>query len=90
MAEAEDGTAALERVHEAPVDLMVIDFAMPGLNGAEVAIEARRLRQDQKILFVTGYADARAIDTAAPDAPVLRKPFTAAHLIRSVEDSLQD
>ncbi len=87
--EAEDGTAALEQVHAAPVELMVIDFAMPGLNGAEVAIEARRLRQDQKILFVTGYADARAIDTAAPDAPVLRKPFTAAQLIRAVEESLR-
>jgi PAS domain S-box-containing protein len=87
--EAEDGIAALARIHEEPVELMVLDFAMPGLNGAEVAIEARRIRQGQKVLFVTGYADAKAIESAAPDAPVLRKPFTAAQLIRAVNDSLR-
>jgi CheY-like chemotaxis protein len=87
--EAEDGTAALALLAVKAVDLMIVDFAMPGLNGAEVATRALRLRPGQKLLFVTGFADAAAIESAAPGAPVLRKPFAAQQLVTAVGESLQ-
>ena len=54
--EAGSGGAALETLQGRPdVDLMLLDFAMPGMNGAEVAREARSRRPQLPIIFVTGY-----------------------------------
>jgi CheY-like chemotaxis protein len=54
--------------------LVLLDFAMPGMNGAEVAREIRARRPDLPILFVTGYADAAAL-TETDDDQIIRKPF---------------
>jgi CheY-like chemotaxis protein len=70
---AEAALAAL--AGEAP-DLMLVDFAMPGMNGAELACAARRLHPTLPIVFVTGFAETDQLEGAlGPGAPVLRKPF---------------
>ncbi len=57
-------------------DLVLIDFAMPGMNGAELAREARRLHPGLPIVFVTGFAESDQLEGAlGSDVPVLRKPF---------------
>jgi PAS domain S-box-containing protein len=73
--EAGSGGAALEVLdrHD-EIDLMMVDFAMPGMNGAEVAREARARRPQLPILFVTGYADTTALPSPG-DEDILRKPF---------------
>jgi CheY-like chemotaxis protein len=73
--EAGSGGAALEVLdqHE-DIDLLMLDFAMPGMNGAEVAREARARRPSLPILFVTGYADTAALPAPGEEG-VLRKPF---------------
>jgi CheY-like chemotaxis protein len=72
--EAGSGGAALDVLdRHSEIDLMMIDFAMPGMNGAEVAREARARRPLLPILFVTGYADTTALSPG--DEGVLRKPF---------------
>jgi CheY-like chemotaxis protein len=59
----------------------VFDFAMPGMNGAELARAARQLRPHMKIVFASGYAETEALETlVGPDTPVLRKPFTIGDL----------
>ncbi|MHC2018145.1 response regulator [Methylobacterium sp. CM6247] len=56
--EAGSGLAGLAALEADPcVDLVVLDFAMPGMNGAEVAVEIRKRWPGMQILFVTGYAD---------------------------------
>src|SRR5207237_10361516 len=86
-----DGEAALAALAGAPPDLMLVDFAMPGMNGAELAVAARRLHPALPIVFVTGFAESDQLDSAlGPGAPVLRKPFgmdelatvVAANLVR--------
>ena len=47
---------------------------MPGMNGAEMARQAREIQPDLPIVFVSGYSDTLALD-AIFDAVVLRKPF---------------
>ena len=68
-----------------PADLIVADFAMPELRGDELAVEARRLRGNIPIVFVTGYADPVALRS---EPWVLQKPFRAASLIQIVEQAI--
>ena len=73
--EADGGLAALAHLEAiAAIDIMLVDFAMPGMNGAEVARRARKQRPKLPILFVTGYADAEALSDV-PDTEIVRKPF---------------
>jgi CheY-like chemotaxis protein len=75
--EAEDGPAGLRIVqsHE-PVDLLVTDVGLPGLNGRQLADAARERRPGLPVMLITGYA-GKALDDAAlaPGMEVLRKPF---------------
>jgi signal transduction histidine kinase len=73
--EAESGAAALEILDRERVDLLLVDFAMPGMNGAEVARAAQIKQPGLEILMVSGYADSAAVEAAIGTAPQLRKPF---------------
>jgi PAS domain S-box-containing protein len=73
--EAGSGGAALDMLGSGPsVDLLLVDFAMPGMNGAEVAREARGRFAALPIVFLTGYADQAAIRTVGQEF-VVQKPF---------------
>lgn len=78
--EAEDGRAALEIFDREKdrVDVLVTDVVMPGLNGADLAKEAERLRPGLKILFISGHPE-RAGAGLDPTGitNLLMKPFTA-------------
>jgi signal transduction histidine kinase len=56
------------------IDLLLLDFAMPGMSGAEVAQRVRTGYPRLPILFVTGYAD-RAILSGISEAQTIGKPF---------------
>jgi DNA-binding response OmpR family regulator/two-component sensor histidine kinase len=86
--EADNGEAALEMLKNCGPDLMVLDFGMPGSNGAEVAASARRTKESLRILFVSGYSDTSAIERAVGKAPLLQKPFRPAEFAAAVRSSL--
>jgi signal transduction histidine kinase/ActR/RegA family two-component response regulator len=72
--EAGSGGAALELLDRVKVDMALLDFAMPGMNGAEVAREIRARRPQIPIVFATGYADAAALMDESEDR-IVQKPF---------------
>lgn len=81
-----DGLAVMEREE---VDAIVVDFAMPDINGAEVARQARRLRPSIPVLMVSGYSDSEAIEAAlGTGIPLLRKSFDMASLQASFTNAL--
>ena len=75
--EANDAASALEILRsDAKVDLLVTDVGLPGMNGREMADQARKLRPDLKVLFVTGYADrAQAGEFVGEGMDMIVKPF---------------
>ncbi len=86
--EASDGTSGLALYAKHRPDLVVIDFIMPGLSGAEVARLILRDVPEQRLLFVSGYSETEAITDAAPGMPLLTKPFRADALDAAVRDAL--
>ena len=86
--EASDGLSGLNLFAAERPDLVVIDFIMPGLSGAEVARHILGVAPEQRLLFVSGYSETEAISRAAPGARLLAKPFRADALDAAVRDAL--
>ena len=64
VATLECGEAALAALARRQPDLALLDFAMPGMNGAELARAARAIMPDLPIIFVTGYAESEQLEAA--------------------------
>jgi CheY-like chemotaxis protein len=88
--EAESGAQAIATMERERFDLLVVDFAMPGMNGAEAARAAQERQPGIKVLMVSGYADSAAVEAALGSARQLRKPFDLAEFGAAVADTLAD
>jgi len=86
---AESGEEGLARLAGWRPDIALIDYAMPGMHGADVARAAREILPDLPIVFVTGYAESEQLEAAlGVDVPVLRKPFTLSGLAAAVAENV--
>ena len=87
--EASSGPAALHVLDAgAQVDLLLLDFAMPGMNGVEVARVVRERWPATPILFATGYADTAVLSEATEDE-IVQKPFGEMELAAKVNRLLR-
>ena len=93
--ECEDGAKALQLIHAKPPSLLLLDFDMPGLNGAEVL---RRLRSDADpavaqipAIMLTGHgseeSEVSCLQAGADD--FVTKPINAAVLRARIETQLR-
>jgi two-component system NtrC family sensor kinase len=89
---AADGASALRLLEtESNIKMLFTDVVLPGgMNGRELADEARRRRPDLKVLYATGYTRNAIIHQGRLDAEVelLTKPFTAEALARKIRQVL--
>jgi len=86
--QAADGHEGLMAAARDKPDLVILDFIMPGLSGADVANRLLAKRRKPAILFVSGYSETDAVRRVAPGAPLLAKPFRADALDRAVRAAL--
>ena len=83
--EAATGAAALEALKSTRPDWLVVDFATPGMNGAQLAAAAWERYPELPTLLISGYADTAAIEAAVgPNLSILHKPFLMADLQRAL------
>jgi signal transduction histidine kinase/ActR/RegA family two-component response regulator len=69
------------------IDLLITDFSMPKMNGAQLAEAARQLRSDLPILLATGYAD---LPTGTDHGlPRLGKPYQQEQLASAIAETLK-
>jgi signal transduction histidine kinase/CheY-like chemotaxis protein len=88
--EAPNPTLALQILErERPVDLLLVDYAMPEMNGRVVIERARVCQPGVKTLLMTGYVEALR-NNGMLGTPVLPKPFKAAELNRLVAKILNE
>ena len=89
---AASGAEALEALASgADIDLLLTDIRMPGgLDGPALAQEARRLRPQLKVLFVSGAPDDDTLLHASREGacPLLLKPCTKAELAETIREVL--
>ena len=91
--EAGDGLEALSRIKEAPPDLVLLDWMLPGLSGIEVCRQLRRRPEtrDLPIIMVTARADdqdaVRGLNTGADD--YISKPFGIDALLARIQALLR-
>jgi signal transduction histidine kinase/CheY-like chemotaxis protein len=89
MLAAENGPAALDLLAQSgPVDLLIVDMAMPGMNGVELIRRARERWGDLRAILATGYADVAAFAPADGDL-VLQKPYRLERLAENVAEALR-
>jgi CheY-like chemotaxis protein len=85
--EAVDGPSGLRILRSRErIDLLVTDVGLPGMNGRQLADQARESRPGLKILFITGYAESAAISDGflQPGMEMITKPFDLGNLSRRV------
>jgi CheY-like chemotaxis protein len=85
---APDGPSALALADERldPIDLLLTDVIMPGMNGRELAEALAARRPGLRVLYASGYTDNVLLDQGvlAPGVWLLDKPFTPAVLTAKV------
>lgn len=80
---AENGFQGLEMFASQPVQLVVLDYAMPGMHGGEVAARMRNTKPNVPILLLSAYVDLAPEVTSLVDL-YLTKGSGAPALIHSV------
>jgi len=85
--EAVDGPSGLRILRtNARIDLLVTDVGLPGMNGRQLADQARETRPGLKVLFITGYAESVAISDGflQPGMEMITKPFDLDNLSQRI------
>jgi len=88
-----DGREAVRHVAEQGnrVDLVVLDFIMPGMSAAECLDGLRRLRPELRVVLSTGFANSQSVQKLLEAEGVrgmVQKPFQLYHLSQVVSDAL--
>jgi PAS domain S-box-containing protein len=87
--EATDGPSGLRMLRlNDRIDLLVTDVGLPGMNGRQLADQARETRPGLKILFITGYAENVAIAKGflQPGMEMITKPFDLDNLSQRIRE----
>ena len=85
---AHDGQQALALDAQDPVDAVITDFAMPGMNGRDLVARLRCRRPGLPAIMVSGYVGMRGLDISP--LLLLNKPVGLAILVRHLRELLAD
>jgi CheY-like chemotaxis protein len=86
--EASSGADALDILdRQIPIDLVLVDYAMPQMSGVQFITAARLRHADLPVVFITGYADPHEITNDA-SAMIVHKPYRTSELLRATAEAL--
>jgi CheY-like chemotaxis protein len=86
--EAHTGPAALEILRtDHRVDLVITDYAMPGMTGTQLARNIRKMRPGLGVLLATGFAEGAEGETDDLALPRLAKPYRQSDLAAAIAEA---
>ncbi|MCW5209422.1 response regulator, partial [Desulfobulbus sp. US1] len=87
---ASSGEEALQLLADQPVDLLVLDMLMPGMNGRRTYEEAKKLYPAQKAIISSGFAADKEVRKTLKMGVgnFIKKPYTLKQLGLAVRDEL--
>ncbi|HWM75993.1 MAG TPA: sigma-54 dependent transcriptional regulator, partial [Methylomirabilota bacterium] len=88
---APDGQAALDRLRQGGIDLLLSDLKMPGLTGLELLKQAREAAPDVDVILLTAFGTVEEAVRAMKDGAIdfLTKPLQRAQLVRVIRQALE-
>jgi PAS domain S-box-containing protein len=90
--EAGDAVGAIPILESSQrIDLMISDVGLPGMNGRQLADIGRQLREDLKVLFITGYAENASARSGFLEEgmQMITKPFAFDQLTAKVREMIE-
>jgi len=79
------------REHKGRIDLMLTDVVMPEMNGRKLAENVRPIRENMRVVFMSGYTDDAIVHHGVlePGTNFIEKPFTAETLTSTIRQVLE-
>lgn len=89
-ADPEKGIALFEEQWQS-IDVVLLDYSMPKMNGNEVLIELRKINPEVKVIITSGYTEEEIVELMGDDAPnsFIQKPYTQENLLSVVKRILE-
>jgi serine phosphatase RsbU (regulator of sigma subunit) len=91
--EFNDSLRAIEELERLPVDIIISDYLMPGINGVDVLKKARSLQPEAMRILLTGFADKQNAIRALNEASIyqyLEKPWDNDQLLMVLQNALRE
>ncbi|PZU58872.1 MAG: hybrid sensor histidine kinase/response regulator [Sphingobium sp.] len=86
---ATSGPQAIALIRQNRPDVVILDYAMPGMTGAEVAMRIGDLRANMPIVIASGFADTDALRSVlGQEVHMLRKPFRQSELVDALRQAI--
>lgn len=85
---AADAYEAIRILAERHVDVLLTDIILPGMDGVQLAKQAKLIRPGIKVLFQTGYGQVATEREAFRHGRVLFKPLRQAEIVQAVQTLL--
>jgi putative two-component system response regulator len=88
---AQDGREALQEIKNRKIDLVTLDFKMPGLSGMEVLKEIKKIGAEVDVIIISGYGTLKNVQEAMNLGAVdfIAKPFSVTDIVASVGKSVE-
>jgi DNA-binding NtrC family response regulator len=89
---AADGIEGLEcfHKHHDELCLVITDIVMPKMNGLELARAIRQIDAELPVLLISGHSAEYVKGDSSPEFPLVRKPFSAADLLKAVNLAVEN
>ena len=89
---ADSGESALAEIGQAPFDVVITDFRMPGMSGLELMQRVREKASDTRVILITAYGsdDVEAETRRLQAYRYFTKPFHVEDLIAAVQEALRE
>jgi CheY-like chemotaxis protein len=85
---AAEGNEAIRVLRSETVDLLFTDVIMPGMSGYELALAAKRLQPELRVLYTSGFPGWAHNSAIVPRAHTLPKPWRAQQLVSEIDHAL--